>query len=445
MPWKECSAVSQRVEFVRLAQAASANVAELCRRFEISRKTGYKWLQRFAAAGFAVAPEWTDRSRWLAELADRSRRPVNSPGRTPKAMEGRVLRVRAEHPAWGGRKIHRVLLDDGHRGVPAASTITAILHRHGLIEPEESSKHKAWMRFEHERPNDLWQMDFKGHFALQRGRCHPLTVLDDHSRYCVGLQACGNERGTAVRERLTSMFRRYGLPRRMLMDNGSPWGDDADHPWTPLTVWLLRLDIGISHGRPYHPQTQGKDERFHRTLKAELLRGRCFENLTACQDSFDGWRQTYNERRPHEALGMETPVNRYSVSPRTFPEQLPAIEYGPGDTVRRVYDGGRITFRNREYRVGKAFRGYPVGLRPTQRAGFLEVYFGTQRIAWIDERTGRWGRGRPADEQADEPVDEQVAEQAGGSGGWPPAGQASVRSAHSGPAGGHVSKATERG
>lgn len=329
MPWKKCSAVSQRVEFVRLAQAESANLAELCRRFGISRKTGYKWLRRFTVTG-------------TAELADRSR-----------------------------------------------------------------------------RPNDLWQMDFKGHFAMERGRCHPLTVLDDHSRYCVGLQACDNERGRTVRERLTSMFRRYGLPRRMLMDNGSPWGSDADHPWTPLTVWLLRLDIGVSHDRPYHPQTQGKDERFHRTLKAELLRGRCFENLTACQDSFDSWRQTYNECRPHEALGMEPPVNRYSVSPRAFPEQLPTIEYGPGDTVRRVYDGGQITFRNREYRVGQAFRGYPVGLRPTERAGLLEVYFGTQRIAWIDERTGRCGRGRPADE----PADEQVDDPAGGSGDWPPAGQ----------------------
>jgi len=435
MPWKECSAVSQRVEFVRLAQPEPANLAELCRRFRISRKTGYKWLRRFAATG-------------MADLADRSRQPVNSPARTPQAMEERVLRVRTEHPAWGGRKIRRVLLNDGHSSVPAASTITAILHRHGLIEQEESSKHKAWMRFEHERPNDLWQMDFKGHFAMERGRCHPLTVLDDHSRYCVGLQACDNERGTAVRERLTNMFRRYGLPRRMLMDNGSPWGSDADHPWTPLTVWLLRLDIGVSHGRPYHPQTQGKDERFHRTLKAELLRGRCFENLMACQDSFDGWRQTYNECRPHEALGMEMPVSRYSVSPRAFPEQLPPIEYGPGDTVRRVYDGGQISFRNREYRVGQAFRGYPVGLRPTERAGLLEVYFGTQRIAWIDERTGRWGRGRATDEQADERVDdqasEQVDEEAEGAGDWPPAGQASVRSAHSGPAGGHVSKAAGR-
>ena len=419
MPWKECSAVSERTEFVGLAQAESANVSELCRRFGISRKTGYKWLQRLAVGG-------------PSGLADRSRRPLNSPGRTSEAMELWVLAVRAEHPAWGGRKIRRVLLNDEHKGVPAASTITAILHRHGLIDKEESNKHRAWTRFEHDRPNDLWQMDFKGHFALDRGRCHPLTVLDDHSRYCVGLQACGNERGSTVRERLTGMFRRHGLPCRMLMDNGAPWGSDPDHPWTPLTAWLLRLGIWISHGRPYHPQTQGKDERFHRTLKAELLRGRRFENLTACQGSFDGWRETYNVRRPHEALDMETPISRYSVSDRAFPKELPAIEYGPADTVRRVYDGGQITLNHREYRVGKAFRGYPVALRGTKRDGLLEVYFCTQRIGWIDERTGTWGRCRPADEPE------------GTSGDSPPACQASVRCAHSGLAGGRVPRTARR-
>ena len=414
MPWKECSAVSCREEFVGLAQAEWAKMSELCRRFGVSRKTGYKWLRRYASAG-------------VSGLLDRSRRPRGSPGRTSEAMEGRVLAVRTEHPAWGGRKIRRVLLNAGHQDVPSASTITAILHRHGLIDEAESSKHKAWMRFEHERPNDLWQMDFKGHFAMDRDRCHPLTVLDDHSRYCVGLEACGNERGGTVRERLTGVFRRYGLPRRMLMDNGSPWGSDADHPWTPLTVWLLRLGVGVSHGRPYHPQTQGKDERFHRTLKAEVLSGRSFENLLACQNAFDDWRETYNVRRPHEALELNTPITRYAVSSRCFPEALQPIEYGPEDTVRRVYDGGQITLKNREYRVGKAFRGNPVALRPTLCDGVLDVYFCTERIGWIDERTGRWGRTTREDKTGRGGLEES-----------PSGCQASVRSAHSGPAAGGV-------
>ncbi len=406
--------MSCREEFVGLAQAERAQMSELCRRFGVSRKTGYKWLRRYASAG-------------VSGLLDRSRRPRDSPWRTSEAMEGLVLAVRAEHPAWGGRKIRRVLRNHGEKDVPAASTITMILWRHGLISEAESGKHKAWIRFEHEHPNDLWQMDFKGHFAMDRDRCHPLTVLDDHSRYCVGLEACGNERTGTVRERLTGVFRRYGLPRQMLMDNGAPWGNDRDHPWTPLTVWLLRLGVGVSHGRPYHPQTQGKEERFHRTLKAEVLSGRSFENLPACQSAFDDWRETYNVRRPHEALELNTPITRYAVSSRAFPEALPPIEYGPGDTVRRVYDGGQITLKNREYRVGKAFCGYPVALRPTLRDGVLDVYFCTERIGWIDERTGRWGRATRADETGE-----------GGLAESPTGSQASVRSAHSGPAAGEV-------
>lgn len=413
--------MSCREEFVGLAQAERVQMSALCRRFGVSRKTGYKWLRRHASAG-------------VSGLLDRSRRPRGSPWRTSEAMEERVLTVRTEHPAWGGRKIRRVLLNAGHDGVPSASTITAILHRHGLIDEAASSKHKAWMRFEHEHPNDLWQMDFKGHFAMDRNRCHPLTVLDDHSRYCVGLEACGNERTGTVLERLTGVFRRYGLPRRMLMDNGSPWGSDADHPWTPLTAWLLRLGVGVSHGRPYHPQTQGKEERFHRTLKAEVLSGRTFENLPACQSAFNDWRETYNVRRPHEALDLNTPITRYAVSSRVFLEALPPIEYGPGDTVRRVYDGGQITLKNREYRVGKAFRGYPVALRSTLRDGVLDVYFCTERIGWIDERTGRWGRATRADRTGE--WGDATSE--GGSEISPPGSQASVRSAHSGPAAGEV-------
>ena len=415
MPWKECSSVSCREEFAAWAQAESARMSDLCRRFGVSRKTGYKWLSRYASSG-------------VSGLSDRSRRPRSSPRRTSEAMEGLVLAVRTEHPAWGGRKIRRVLQDIGHQGVPSASTITAILRRYGLIDEAESSKHKAWIRFEHEHPNDLWQMDFKGHFGMDRGRCHPLTVLDDHSRYCVRLEACSNERASTVRERLTDAFRCYGLPRRMLMDNGPPWGNDPDHPWTPLTVWLLRLGVGVSHGRPYHPQTQGKDERFHRTLKAEVLKGRSFENLPACQSAFDDWRETYNVRRPHEALDLNTPITRYAISPRSFPEALPPIEYGPGDTVRRVADCGQITLKNRRYRVGKAFRNYPVALRPTLGDGVLDVYFCTERIGWINERTGRWGRATRGKMTGEE-----------GRVGLAPGSQASVRSAHSGPAAGGVS------
>jgi transposase InsO family protein len=264
--------------------------------------------------------------------------------------------------------------------------MTAILQRHGQIAPEAAPQHTAWQRFEHDAPNRLWQMDFKGHFALLAGRCHPLTVLDDHSRFAVGLQACGDETGRTVQSRLTACFRRYGLPEALLVDNGPPWGSDAAHPYTPLTAWLRRLGVRVSHGRPYHPQTQGKDERFHRTLKAEVLGTRVLRDLAQCQRAFDRWREVYNLQRPHEALAMAVPASRYRVSPRAFPEVLPPIEYGPADLVRKVADGGELSYRNRTFRVGKAFRGYPVALRPTLVDGVLDVFFCHQKVAQINLR-----------------------------------------------------------
>lgn len=373
MPWEEVSVMSQRREFVTLAQSEETNIRELCRRFGISPTTGYKWLGRFRGGGAAG----------LAELA---RRPHRSPRRTAPEMERSVLQVRDAHPAWGGRKLWAWLSARGHQSVPSPSTITAILRRHGRIDPTLSVKHTPWQRFEHAAPNQLWQMDFKGHFAVGEGRCHPLTVLDDHSRFALGLAACGDERGQTVQGQLTSIFRCYGLPQRMVMDNGSPWGHDGEHPYTPLTVWLLRLGIAVSHGRPYHPQTQGKDERFHRTLKAEVLQGSSFRDLDQCQRVFDRWRGVYNFERPHQALDLAVPCSRYRVSHRPFPEQLPPLEYGPEDRVRKVQAQGIISVKGREYKVGKAFRGLPLALRPTAADGVWDIFFLTHNIAQIDLR-----------------------------------------------------------
>jgi transposase InsO family protein len=172
-----------------------------------------------------------------------------------------------------------------------------------LSEVDGAGERRTVQRFERASPNELWQMDFKGHFAMVGGgRCHPLTVLDDHSRYSIGLRACENQQATTVMRELVTMFQQYGLPVQMLMDNGSPWGDSGGQPWTIVTSWLIRLGIRVTHIRPHHPQTQGKDERFHRTLKAEVLRDRSHLDLPACQSDFDPWRDIYNRERPHEAL-----------------------------------------------------------------------------------------------------------------------------------------------
>jgi transposase InsO family protein len=351
MPWAEVSTMSLRHEFVQLSLQPGANMAELCRRFGISRKTGYKWRERFERGGASA-------------LEDASRRPEHSPTNMPAPVQRTVIAMRRDR-RWGGRKIHHRLRALGVQHVPAPSTINGILKRHGLIDPNESVKHAALQRFERAQPNELWQMDFKGHFATQAGRCHPLTVLDDCSRYSIALRACENERGLTVQYQLTRSFRRYGLPEQMLMDNGAPWGSDADHVLTPLTLWLIRLGIRVAHIRPYHPQTQGKDERFHRSLLAELIAQRHFRDLPHCQRHFDRWREIYNLERPHEALQMQVPAQRYRPSPRTFPEPLPPIEYGPDDQIRKVQQQGWFTFHGQEFRLSKSLHGYPIALRPT--------------------------------------------------------------------------------
>lgn len=371
--WKVDSVVEQRQEFVALAAAEGANVSELCRRFGIARKTGYKWLARHRVLG-------------AEGLADRSRRPERSPERTAAEIEERVVALRKKHPAWGGRKLRRRLADLGMTRVPAASTITGVLRRHGLLERTKPHP-QAWRRFERERPNELWQMDFKGHFAMRDGgRCHPLTVLDDCSRYSLTIQACDNERTDTVREALVAAFRRYGLPEAMLTDNGSPWGDDAASRWTPLGVWLARLGVRSLHGRPYHPQTQGKEERFHRTLKAETLNGDAPKNLADSQRRFDRWRHVYNAERPHEALGLATPASRYRMSARSYPERLPEMEFSPIDVVRKVGAEGRVSFGGRTWRVCKAFRGERVGVRPTTTDGVFDVWFGVNLVRRLDAR-----------------------------------------------------------
>jgi transposase InsO family protein len=371
MGWKRVTAVSQRKEFIKLALQEGTNISELCRRFGVSRKTGYKFLKRYHREG-------------LRGLFDYSRRPLNSPNATDPKIEKMILDLREEHECWGGRKLKRWLEKQGHRNIPSPSTITAILQRNGYIDPGESEKHKAWQYFEAERPNDLWQMDFKGHFPVAEGPCHPLTILDDHARYSVCLSACADETRQTVKERLTHVFRRYGLPLAMLMDNGPPWGHGRKTRYTTLSVWLLHLGINVIYSRPFHPQTLGKEERFHRTLNAEVI-GSCMNTtLEITQQRFDAWRVMYNTERPHQALDQDVPASRYRLSPRPFPETLPSIEYGPDDIVRKVQDGGIVHFKNEEYRVSNSFKGYPVAIRPTSCDGVFDICFLKHVIGHID-------------------------------------------------------------
>jgi transposase InsO family protein len=375
MPWKVESSMSLKQEFIVFASAADANVSALCRRFKISRKTGYKWLAR----GDANA---------ACGLEDRSRRPHCSPLKTDQATEDLVAALRLKHPAWGARKLKRRLEDLGHADLPARSTVNDILRRRGLIDPQVSAQHTAFTRFERKFPNELWQMDFKGHFVTAAGRCHPLTILDDCSRFNILLRACENEQLETVRSGLTDAMRQYGMPMCILADNGPPWGSCSQQDnWTQLGVWLIRLGVRIIHGRPRHPQTQGKEERFHRTLNAEVIGTRYCGDVPECQNLFDDWRPVYNHQRPHEALGMEVPASRYHPSSRSFPEKLPSVEYADNDLIRRVSNLGKISFKGHLYRVGTAFAGQPVALRNSEIDGRMKVFYCHQRVAEIDLRS----------------------------------------------------------
>jgi transposase InsO family protein len=369
MPWNEVPVMDQRREFVRLAMQEGANRRELCRRFGISPDVGYKWLARWQAG---------DR-----ELADRSRRPHRMPKRSEAETEAQVLAVRDRHPCWGARKIIHRLKRDGV-AVPVSSTVHEILCRNGRVNPTQNAPPNPGHRFEKEAPNLLWQMDFKGHMPLADGTdCHPLTVVDDHSRYAVCLKACGNEQRFTVQDHLTATFRHYGLPEAFYTDNGSPWGDASGVHWTGLKVWLLKLGVRVVHARPRHPQARGKNERFHRTLKAEVFAMRRFRNLPEVQRAFDAWRMIYNLERPHQGLGMAIPADRFRPSSRVM--RLPEVQYDSGDIVRTVSSTrSYISFKGRMWIVPRAFAGERLAIRPLDRDGHYGIFFASWQIASID-------------------------------------------------------------
>jgi transposase InsO family protein len=382
MPWQEVSIMDQRREFVRLAMQEGANRRELCRRFRIHPSTGYKWLERRESDG---------------ELADRSRRPHTSPSRCDQLIEEWIVAVRDAHPAWGARKIARCLEREGIRP-PAFSTVHEILRRHGRIG-EPAGGPAAQQRFEKPAPNLLWQMDFKGWVQLGDGmRCHPLTMVDDHSRYVPCLKACANEQGATVQRHLVTTFRRYGLPEAFFVDNGGPWGDASETRWTRLSVWLLKLGVEVLHSRPYHPQSRGKIERFHRTLKGEVFAFRRFHDLAEVQRAFDQWREVYNFERPHQALDQEVPASRYRPSLRAMPDRLPKVEYDQSDIVRSVSSTkAYVRFKGRLWKVPQAFQGERLAIRPLTIDGKYGVYFGAQQVARID-LTNRQGVGHVSEQ-----------------------------------------------
>lgn len=369
MSWHK-DTMSHRLEFVSLAADPGVNFSQLCKRFGVSRRVGYKWCERFEQKG-------------TLGLIDQSRRPHSSPQQIDEELEDQIESLWCKEPTWGPRKLQRFLARHSGLAIPSVSTFARVLRRRQLTDPKKSEQSRPFQRFCRAFPNQLWQMDFKGYFSLLSGGvCHPLTVLDDCSRYNLGLQACGDQRAATVKARLQAIFECYGLPDQILCDNGSPWCGSGRH--SHLSVWLLRLGIHMIHGRPHHPQTQGKDERFHRTLKEDLIARHDWRDLRHAQERFDQYRDVYNLDRPHDALNLDLPVEHYRVSERRFPAALPELAYDSNEIVRTVKSKGEITFQNAFFYVGEAFSGYNVALRPTAQSDTFRVCFGAITLGKIN-------------------------------------------------------------
>jgi transposase InsO family protein len=375
MPWKEQDYMSLKREFVTQVLKGNLEITELCYRYQISRKTGYKWLKRYQEQGFEG-------------LKEKSRRPQNSPNKTKEEMVQEIIRLREKHPVWGGRKIKAVLERKGMLAIPMASAISKILKKHGYIDALKSQQSKKPIRFEHEAPNHLWQMDFKGDFEYEKGRCYPLTILDDHSRFAINLQACTNQKRITVQEYITEVFKRFGLPQRINVDNGNPWGSlFACARYTCFSVWLIKVGVKISYSRPGHPQTNGKEERFHRTLKDEVIKPSYFKDLLHIQSVFDEWREIYNYERPHEGIGMKVPAERYQPSYRAYQGETFNNEYA-ADYQKKIVDcRGRIHVENRQIFIGVPFAKEHIGIRGTDQKEVIEIYFLHQKLGKIDLNT----------------------------------------------------------
>lgn len=364
MPWEERSVSEQRSELMELIESG-LSVSAAARRMGVTRKTASKWWGRYQENG-------------TAGLVDRSRaRRSAHPARTTPEMVTAVCAVRDQFPTWGGRKIRAVLLREGHTAVPAASTITEILRRENRLSSPVRAQ-RDYIRFQAPAPNDLWQMDFKGDFSLSiSGRCYPLTVIDDHSRFLVGLQACPNQRRVTVRSALSNVFRAYGLPTAIICDHGPPWGHDTTQPYTRLGKWLLSMEVNIFHGRPYHPQTRGKDERVHRTIGEDVLSHRQWDTIETVQHALDAWLSTYNHYRPHQALNLDTPADHYHTSVRPFPETITGPDYPRPRDVRIVDTNGSISWQGARLKAGKAFTGEPVQITPHDDDTITITYYQT--------------------------------------------------------------------
>jgi transposase InsO family protein len=377
MPWKESVAMEERLRFIRDAQSDRFTMSELCARYGVSRRIGYKWLARYDADG-------------RSGLVDRSRAPRHCPHRTSTRICELLTTARTQHPGWGAKKLLRVLTRK-HRDIrtwPAPSTVADLLARRGLVHHRprrRQAKHPGVVRPTTAAPNDLWTADFKGQFRTGDGLyCFPLTIADQHTRYLLACRGRLSTQTVTARPVFERAFRDYGLPIAIRTDNGVPFATQAIHGLSYLNVWWMRLGIFHQRIRPGCPQENGAHERMHRTFKREAIkpvRATC----AAQQRNFDAFRREYNEDRPHEYLKQETPASQYHPSPRPYPERLPPLEYPGHFLVKKITTGGTFRFHNRLLYLANSMVDQPIGLEETDD-GIWAIHFNTILLATFDER-----------------------------------------------------------
>ncbi len=370
MPWKDKTVEELRKEFCEAAKQ-SRNFSSLCREFGITRKTGYKWVERYQNSG---------------EICDRSHTPQSTPRKTASEIEEAILRIRASNQGWGARTILKVMENEGYVDLPCERTANNILHRNGCISEEESLKRKEYVRFQREHCNELWQADFKGDFRLLDGtRCYPLDIIDDHSRFCLRIEGKSNTLG--VMESFEATFREFGMPKAILTDNGAQFAD-PHKGITKFERWLMDLDIKPIHGRFMHPQTQGKIERFHRTMKYEYLKYNDFADLSEAAQGLNAWKNKYNEVRPHEALGMKCPAEVYVRSSRPYPEKIRPYDYSGTYPTIKINNWGYLRFDTFKIFLSESMADVRLEIRATEQDTFA-VCYRNFKIAEIEASTGK--------------------------------------------------------
>ena len=372
MPW-ECKTMERlREEFV-LAAKRTNNFSSLCREFGITRKTGYKWVERFEN-GY--------------DLKNRSTRPNSIANKTSKEVEQVILALRNDNPGWGAKTIKKVLENNGYENIPCVKTVNNILDRYGCILKDESEKRHKYIRFQRENCNEMWQTDFKGDFELSNGkRCYPLDIIDDHSRYLIKIVPSYSTKNVVI-PAFESAFSEYGMPSSILSDNGGQFAG-FKQGYTQFEKWLMCLDILPIHCRIKHPQTQGKIERFHKTLKNELLKYNSFENIEHADTKMQAWREKYNHIRPHEALNMFTPGDIYVKSDRKYTGIINPYEYSGEYPVLKVNCKGYISFEFKRLYFSETFIGEYIEFRPNPLGDSFYACFRNFRIAEFDSISGQ--------------------------------------------------------